>query len=167
MLEQGQFWRNKEIREHIGVVDNKIAPTIVFKNSRFLNVYTKRWEKANIWVYKDRIVYVGERFPEMVEGTEIIDCTGQYLVPGYIEPHAHPFQLYNPESIAYFAAKYGTTTLINDNLRLLSLLDHEDAFQLIEDLHRLPTSSFWWARYDSQSMLREEDELLNTESIMA
>lgn len=165
MLEQGQFWRNKELREHVAVVDNKIAPTIVFKNSTYLNVYTNRWEKGNIWVYKDRIVYVGERQPEKVENCEIIDCTGQYIVPGYIEPHAHPFQLYNPESIAYFAAKFGTTTLINDNLRLLSLLDHSQAFSLIEDLHRLPISTFWWGRYDSQSMIREDDELLDTESI--
>src|SRR5690625_3927096 len=140
MLEQGQFWRNKELREHVAVVDNKIAPTIVFTNSTFLNVYTKRWEEANIWVYKNRIVYVGERFPKLTDNTEVIDCTGQYIVPGYIEPHAHPFQLYNPESLAYHAAKYGTTTLINDNLRLLSLLDKEHAFSLIEDLHTLPTS---------------------------
>lgn len=165
MLEHGQFWRNKALREHIAVVEDKISPTILFKNSTYLNVYTKRWEKGNIWIYKDRIVYVGERLPEKIDKTEIIDCTGQYIVPGYIEPHSHPFFLYNPESLAYFAAKYGTTTLINDNLRLISLLDNEKAFAFIEDMHRLPISSFWWGRYDSQSMLREEDVFLNTEAI--
>jgi len=167
MLEHGQFWRNKELREHIAVVDNKITPHIVFKNSTYLNVYTKRWEKGNVWIYKDRIVYVGERLPEKTDGCEIIDCTGQYLVPGYIEPHAHPFQLYNPESLAYFAAKYGTTTLINDNLRIISLLDTDTAFRLIEDLHELPVSSFWWGRYDSQTIMRDEEAFLNTDEVLS
>lgn len=167
MLEQGQFWRNKELREHVAVVDGKIAPTIVFKNSIYLNVYTKSWEKDNIWVYKDRIVYVGDRLPEKIAESEVVDCTGQYIVPGYIEPHSHPFQLYNPESLAYFAAKYGTTTLINDNLRLLTLLETEESFSLIDDLHQLPSSTFWWGRYDLQSMLRDEDNVFTTETFSA
>lgn len=167
MLEQGQFWRNRELRAHVAVVEGKIAPTIVFTNSTYLNVFTNRWIKANIWIYKDRIVYVGDRLPERTKDTEIIDCTGQYLVPGYIEPHAHPFQLYNPESLALHAAKYGTTTLINDNIRLLSLFDKKKAFSIIEDFHKLAVSMFWWGRFDSQSMLRDNEEKFNTNDILS
>ena len=121
MLEYGQFWRNKDLREHVAVIDQKIPPTIVLTNGIYLDVYTKKWRKGNIWIYKDRIISSGST-AEQKEGTEIVDCTGQYIVPGYIEPHAHPYQLYNPESFAYFAAKTGTTTLINDNLRIFSML---------------------------------------------
>src|SRR5690625_7864049 len=79
-------------------------------------MYTKQWLKANIWIFNDRIVYVGDQLPEELSSIEVVDCTGQYLVPGYIEPHAHPFQMYNPEILANHAATYGTTTLINDNM---------------------------------------------------
>lgn len=167
MLEQGQFWRNRELREHVAVVENKIAPTIVFTNSTYLNIYTKSWIQANIWVYKDRIVYVGDRMPIKTDDTDIIDCTGQYLVPGYIEPHAHPFQLYNPEELALHAGKFGTTTLINDNIRLLSLFDKKKAFSIIENFHKLAVSMFWWGRYDSQSMLRNNEEKFNTNDILS
>jgi len=167
MLEYGQFWRNKDLREHVAVIDRKIPPTIVLTNGIYLDVYTKKWRKGNIWIYKDRIIYVGEELPEQKEGTEIVDCTGQYIVPGYIEPHAHPYQLYNPESFAYFAAKTGTTTLINDNLRIFSMLDLEDSFSLIEELHKLPTSMFWWARYDSQTMLRDDEEKFDTDTVLS
>lgn len=167
MLEQGQFWRNRELREHVAVVENKIAPTIVFTNSTYLNVYTKSWIQANIWIYKDRIVYVGDRMPIKTDDTDIIDCTGQYLVPGYIEPHAHPFQLYNPEELALHAGKFGTTTLINDNIRLLSLFDKKKAFSIIENFHKLAVSMFWWGRYDSQSMLRDNEEKFNTNDILS
>src|SRR5690625_675277 len=130
MLEQGQFWRNRDLRAHVAVVDEKIAPTIILKNGTYLNVFTKKWLRANIWIYKERIIYVGNKMPDTTENTEVIDCTGQYLVPGYIEPHAHPFQLYNPEEIALHGAKFGTTTFINDNIRLLSLFDKKKAFSI-------------------------------------
>ena len=167
MLEQGQFWRNRELREHVAVIENKLAPTIVFQNSTYLNMHTKTWMKANIWVYKDRIVYVGDRMPANIDNTEIIECTGQYLVPGYIEPHAHPFILYNPEALALYAAKFGTTTLINDNLRLLSLFDKKKAFTIIENFHKMAVSMFWWGRYDSQSMLQDADETYHTDNILS
>lgn len=167
MVEQGQFWRNRELREHVAVIEERIAPTIVFQNSTYLNVYTKSWMVANIWIYNNRIVYVGDRMPKKQKNTEIIDCTGQYVVPGYIEPHAHPFQLYNPEAFALHGAKFGTTTLINDNLRLLSLFDKKKAFSIIENFHNMAVSMFWWGRFDSQSMLRDEEETFNTNDILS
>lgn len=166
MLEQGQFWRNRELRKHVAVVENKLAPTIVFQNSTYLNVFTKKWVTANIWIYGDRIVYVGDRMPENTTRTEIMECTGQYMVPGYVEPHSHPFQLYHPESFAQHVAKYGTTVLINDNIRLLSLLKKDEAFRLIEAFHELPVSMFWWGRYDSQTMLQDDEALFNTNTIL-
>ena len=167
MLENGQFWRNRELREHVAVVDHKIAPTIVFKNSTYLNVFTRKWLQAHIWIYKDRIIYVGNKLPENTDGSEIIDCTGQYLVPGYIEPHSHPFQLYNPEELAHHGAKFGTTTLINDNNQVLSLIDRQKAFDLLKDFDQLPVSMFWWARYDSQSMMHKEEDIFNMSDILA
>lgn len=166
MLEHGQFWRNKALREHVAVVDGKIAPTIVLENCTYLNVFTKKWLKANVWIYQDRIVYVGDRMPEKTEGTEIMECTGQYVVPGYVEPHAHPVQLYNPEMFAHHAAIHGTTALINDNLFLLKLLEKKQAFQLMDDFNQLPVSMFWWGRFDSQSMLSNEEAIFNTADIL-
>src|SRR5699024_9665506 len=103
---------------------------------------------------------------EKTEGTEIMECTGQYVVPGYVEPHAHPVQLYNPEMFARHAATYGTTTFINDNLFLLKLLEKKQAFQLMDDFNQLPVSMFWWGRFDSQSMLANEEAIFNTADIL-
>src|SRR5690554_103914 len=88
-------WKNKHIREHVAVLDGKTNPTILLKNARYLNQTFRKWMVANIWIYKDRIVYVGEMLPKKLDQCEVIDCQGMLLVPGYIEPHAHPFHLYN------------------------------------------------------------------------
>lgn len=166
MLENRYYWRNRELRQQVSVIDGVSAPTLLLKNSTYLNVYTKQWLEANIWIAHDRIVYVGDRLPENLDGTEIIDCKGKYLVPGYIEPHAHPFQLYNPEELANHAARFGTTTLINDNLMWHFLLDKKKAFSLIEDFVKSPVSMYWWARFDSQTTLQDEESLFNTEDVL-
>lgn len=166
MLEEGQFWRNIDLRKHVAVIDGKIEPTMILTNGRYLNVFTKQWISANIWIYHDRIVYVGNDMPQNTTSIEVVDCTGQYLVPGYIEPHAHPFQLYNPEQLALHVAKFGTTVLMNDNLRLLSLFEKKKAFSIVENIQQMPVSMFWWGRYDSQSMLRHEAEIFNTNDVL-
>ena len=164
-MENGQFWRNKELREHLAVVEEKIQPTLVLKNGTYLNMFTKEWVDANIWIFNDRIIYLGEKLPDNYKNIEVVDCMGQYLVPGYIEPNAHPYHLYNPEELAYHAGKFGTTTLINDNLALFNLKKKKKALTLIEDFHTLPISMFWWGRYDSQTALRDEEEIYNTTDV--
>ncbi|MFC4401684.1 adenine deaminase C-terminal domain-containing protein [Gracilibacillus xinjiangensis] len=160
-------WRNKEIRKQVAVIDEKESPTIILKNAYYLNVFLRKWLEAHIWIYNDRIVYVGRKLPENLVGVSVIDCSGQYIVPGYIEPHAHPFQLYNPYELAMYAGQTGTTTMMNDNLPWLYLTKREKAFSLMEDLMKLPVSMYWWARFDSQSSINEEQEIFNDEEVHA
>ncbi|WP_284141365.1 adenine deaminase C-terminal domain-containing protein [Virgibacillus sp. LDC-1] len=159
-------WRNRELRKHVSVLDGITSPTLVLTNAVYLNMYTKAWLEANIWIYDERIVYVGDAMPSQQQGTEIVDCTGKYLVPGYIEPHAHPFQLYNPEELAYHAAKFGTTTLVSDSLMWHFLMDDKKAFSLLDAFQKLPISMYWWARYDSQTALQDEEKLFNTRTVL-
>lgn len=167
VMNNGLNWRNRELRQHVKVVDGLVAPTLVLKNSTYLNVYTKQWLEANIWIFNDRIIYVGEQLPKQLDDVEVVDCTGKYLVPGYIEPHAHPFQLANPEALAFHAATFGTTTLVNDSLTWNLLLDKKKAFSIIEEFNKLSVSMYWWARFDSQTALHDEEELYNTPDVLS
>lgn len=168
MIEKEYYWRNREMREHVAVVDGIEQPTLILKNGTYINMFTKQWVKAHIWIFKDRIVYVGELLPDDTQSTEIIDCEGQFLVPGYIEPHAHPFQLYNPAELAMHAAYTGTTTLVNDNLLWYYLFsDKKKAFSLLDEMNTLPVSMYWWARYDAQTALKDEESYFNTENVLS
>ncbi len=166
MIEENRFWRNKDLREHVAVLDETIQPTLILKDGRYLNVYTKKWTNAHIWIYKDRIIYVGKNLPKDTTDVEMVDCVGQYIVPGYIEPHAHPFLLYNPEELAHHAAHYGTTTLINDNLTLINLKDKKKALSLLDYFEALPVSMFWWGRYDAQTSLHVEGDQIEKEDLL-
>jgi adenine deaminase len=160
-------WSNKQIRNHVEVLDQVINPHMIFKNATYLNTYLHQWVVANIWIYEDRIVYVGENLPEGLNGYEVIDCQGQYLVPGYIEPHAHPYQLYNPLTLAKHAGQFGTTTLINDNLNFFFELPTKVAFELLNEFKNIPSSMYWWCRFDGQTELQNNHDIFNTEDVIS
>jgi adenine deaminase len=160
-------WSNKQIRNHVEVLDQVKNPHMIFKNATYLNTYLHQWVVANIWIYEDRIVYVGENLPEGLNGYEVIDCQGQYLVPGYIEPHAHPYQLYNPLTLAKHAGQFGTTTLINDNLNFFFELPTKVAFELLNEFKNIPSSMYWWCRFDGQTELQNNHDIFNTEDVIS
>ncbi|MGN4446812.1 adenine deaminase C-terminal domain-containing protein [Bacillus cereus group sp. MYBK79-1] len=164
---ENQFrWSNKQLREHVEVIDGKRSPHVLCKNATYLNSYMRDWVQANIWIYDDRIVYVGEKLPAQLHECEIIDCGGKYVVPSYIEPHAHPYQLYNPETLANYAMQFGTTTFINDNLTLFFTLQREEAFRLLDEFEKIPASMYWWCRFDGQTELQNGESLFNREEII-
>lgn len=166
-MEQRYRWKNKQLRNHAAVLDGTLPPTILLKNATYLNQTFRKWMTANIWIYNDRIVYVGENLPENTEQCEIVDCTGMRLVPGYIEPHAHPFQLYNPHSFAAYAAQTGTTTLINDNMVLALQLGKKKAFSFINELNDIPVTMYWWSRFDAQTEIDHEEEVFSNSNVRA
>jgi adenine deaminase len=167
MNDQRYRWKNLQLRRHLDVIDGKYPPTKVLKNATFLHSGLKQWLKANIWIYEDRIVYIGDLLPKIELHTEVVDCSELFLVPGYIEPHSHPFQVYNPHSIAQYASQFGTTTLINDNLVLFLQLPKKKAFSLMDDFKKIPQSIFWWCRFDSQSEMANEEELFSSTNLKA
>ncbi len=166
-MEQRYRWKNKQLRNHAAVLDGTLSPTILLKNATYLNQTFRKWMTANIWIYNDRIVYVGENLPENTKRCEIVDCAGMKLVPGYIEPHAHPFQLYNPHSFAAYASQTGTTTLINDNMVLALQLGKKKAFSFIDELNDNPVTMYWWSRFDAQTEIQHEEEVFSNSNVRA
>ncbi|MFS0645749.1 adenine deaminase C-terminal domain-containing protein [Siminovitchia sp. 179-K 8D1 HS] len=159
------MWKNKHIREQAAIIDGNKAPDLLLKNARFLHSVLRRWVDGNIWIHQDRIVYAGEDLPKKTDATDIVDCSGLILVPGYIEPHAHPYLLYNPQSLARYALQTGTTTMINDNLFLFLHLKKKKAFSLLRELRKCPVTMYWWARYDAQTVLNGEERIFSNSDV--
>lgn len=159
-------WKINDIRAQVGVIDGLIAPSIVLQNAQYLHSIYKKWMSGNIWILGDRIVYVGSEMPKNIEGTEIVDVTGKKVVPGYIEGHVHPFQLYNPITFADYSAQTGTTTFISDNSLFVLMMNNKKAFSLLQKMSEQPFSFYWWSRFDSQTEREDESELYTNESVL-
>lgn len=159
-------WKINDIRKQVSIIDGHAAPNLVLQNVKYLHSMLKQWVEGNIWISGDRIVYAGKEMPLNMEGTEVVDLTGKTIVPGYIEPHVHPFQLYNPYSFAEFGAQSGTTTFISDNMSFVSSFKNKKAFSFLDELDKLPFSFYWWARFDSQTEIENEGELYSNASVL-
>ncbi|GAB7387763.1 adenine deaminase C-terminal domain-containing protein [Bacillaceae bacterium] len=133
------------------------------RHATFLNVYTGELQTGHIAIAGERIAYVGEKEPLADDGTEIVDATGFVLVPGYIEPHAHPFQLYTPLTLAAYALGRGTTTLVNDNLFFYVNMPQDELEAFLEETQEWPAKMLWWARLDAQSRSRGLENVFTLE----
>ncbi|MDP6085601.1 MAG: adenine deaminase, partial [Nitrospinota bacterium] len=123
-----------------------------FRGGRLANVHSGEVFPADVAVSGGRIAYVGNGAEALAgKRTRILDVRGKTLVPGYVEPHAHPWVIYNPVTFAEEVVRRGTTTLVYDNLFFLQLCRPAGFDRMLEDVSRLPLSIFWTARLISQT----------------
>jgi len=140
---------------------------IWFKNVDFLNVYTGKVERKNISISGERIAYVGEKEPFISDDTKVIELDqDQIIVPGYVEPHGHPFQLYHPITWSDFLLSGGTTTSINDNMPIFQPLGLDKSIKFIEELDvKSNLIHLWWARFDGQIDTVKNDKAFSMDSL--
>jgi adenine deaminase len=144
-------WTEEKLAHFIRTSRFQKAADVWIHSAEVLNVYTGEILKWNVAICEDRIAYVGEKEPLIDDRTEIINGIGYILVPGYIEPHSHPFQIYHPFTLSEYALSHGTTTLLNDNMNFYLQMTPESLERFYNDMSRLPVKNFWWARLDPQN----------------
>ena len=84
--------------------------TLVIKNARVINVFTKEITTADVAVYEDIITGIGS-----YSGENEIDANGAYLAPGFIDAHVHiESSMVIPSSFMRVIMPHGTTTIIAD-----------------------------------------------------
>lgn len=134
-----------------GVAKGRVKADWYLRGARIINVYTGEPQKANVAIKGKHIAYVGISEAMIGPDTEVADLTGYYLCPGYIEPHSHPFQIYNPDTLARFVLPHGTTALVNDNMGLYLLVNADIFLQMIDVMGNWPVKMLWSARLDPQT----------------
>ena len=73
--------------------------------------------------------------------------------------------IYNPLTLAAYASKFGTTTMINDNLLLFLQCDKKKAFSFLQEMRHIPTSMYWWSRFDSQTEIQYEEHTFSHSNV--
>jgi adenine deaminase len=121
-----------------------------------LNVYTGELYPANVALKGERIAYVGLSEQMLGPRTEVIEAGGHTLVPGYIEPHAHPWNLATPAALARHVLPLGTTTIVADNLAVYELAGLRGFEAVVSALARGPLKFYWMVRPHAQSRSRGE-----------
>ena len=144
-------------RRRLTAVARGAAPADLYvRGGTLLNVYTGELYPANVAIRGERIAYVGLREDMVGARTRLLDVAGRVLVPGYLEPHAHPDHVLTPSGLARFVLPLGTTSVFADSLQLWELGGLR-AFRVVADaLARSPVKFYWMIRPHGQARTRDE-----------
>jgi adenine deaminase len=88
---------------------------LVVKGARLVNVYSKEIYQADVAIAGDRIAAVGDVDRCIGEGTQVVDASGRYLLPGFIETHVHVgASSLAPTELARLLVPFGTAAIVTD-----------------------------------------------------
>lgn len=138
---------------------------LVVRGGTVANVYSGEFLPGHVAVVGGHVAYVGNREGDIGPDTEVIDASGMFVAPGYIEAHNHPWAMYNPSSIVEAALPLGTTTLVADTLFFFMEMGVDGLEEMMDDLRGAPLDYFWVARLVSQAKLPGEREMFARDKI--
>ncbi len=127
---------------------------MVIAGGTVADVYTGRWIEADVEIAGGRIAYVGPprgAARGAAAARDVIDARGKLVVPGYIEPHSHPWCLYSPASLLEVAVPDGTTTITYDNLFFYLAHGVTGLRRIVDAMNAAPAHVKWVARIAAQT----------------
>src|SRR6266516_3517445 len=114
---------------------------LVVRGGRVLSVFTREWLETDIAIAEGYVAGLGD-----YEGTEEVDATGRYVVPGFVDAHMHlesPKLL--PDEFARLVLPLGTTAVVADPHELANVLGTDGVHWLLDFCAELPLDVFFMA----------------------
>ncbi|NIN65759.1 MAG: adenine deaminase [Anaerolineae bacterium] len=113
---------------------------VVIRGGRLVNVHTAEIQDGvDVAIKAGRVVLVGQAEHTIGGGTELIDASGYYLLPGLMEGHVHiESSMITPTQFARAVLPHGTTAVFIDNHELANVLGIEGIKVMMEEARHLP-----------------------------
>jgi adenine deaminase len=138
---------------------------LLLEGGKVLNVYSGEVLESDVSVKGERIWYVGPRSDSIAKRTLRLDVSRKVLVPGYVEPHCHPWNIYNPVSLGEEFCRLGTTTLVCDDLIFYMIMGVERFEDFMAAFSEMPAKFFWFMRLVPQTPLEQEGALFSSANL--
>ena len=114
---------------------------VVVRGGRVLSVFTREWLDVDVAVVDGWIAGLGD-----YEGNEVVDASGQYVVPGFIDAHMHlESTKLLPDEFARLVLPLGTTAAILDPHELANVLGTDGVHWLLDECDGLPLDFYFMA----------------------
>ncbi|QOX62877.1 adenine deaminase [Anoxybacterium hadale] len=125
-----------------------IPASTVILNGTLVNVMSSEIYKADVAIYEDTIVAIGDVQDYTGPETKTIDASGKYLVPGLIDGHIHSeCSKLSITSFAKAVVPCGTTSIVSGLDEYISVSGLEGLKEVFEEINASPLKVFWGAPY--------------------
>ncbi|MFE0016146.1 adenine deaminase [Mesorhizobium sp. NPDC059054] len=135
-----------DIREFIRAASGGSKATAVVRGGRLVNVVSEEIYQADVAIYGNRIIAVGDVGDHVGPQTEIIDATGKYLTPGMIDGHLHvECSKLSLTSFAKAVVPLGTTSIVSGLDQIIVVGGPDAAREFLDEAAQTPLKVFWGA----------------------
>ena len=129
------------LARRIAVARGDEAADLVVRGGRVLSVFTREWLECDVAICDGYIAGVGE-----YDGEHVLDASGRYVVPGFIDAHVH---LETTKLLAHEFARLvlpmGTTAVVADPHEIANVLGTDGVHWLLDVCAGLPLDVWFMA----------------------
>lgn len=127
------------------VASGRRGADLVIQNVQLINVNTGEIQQGiDIAVAMERIALVGDAAHTITETTTVIDGSGLFAAPGFIDGHMHvESSMMSPKEYAKLALPHGTTSIFPDPHEIASVCGMAGVDFLIKDSEDIPMRMFY------------------------
>jgi adenine deaminase len=130
-----------DLARRLAVARGDEPADLVVRGGRVLSVFTREWLEVDVAVADGWIAGLGE-----YEGTEVVDASGRYVVPGFLDAHMHlESTKLLPDEFARLALPLGTTAVVLDPHELANVLGTDGVHWLLDACEGLPLDFYFMA----------------------
>jgi adenine deaminase len=130
-----------DLARRLAVARGDELADVVVRGGRVLSVFTREWLEVDIAVADGWIAGLGE-----YDGREIVDASGRYVVPGFIDAHMHlESTKLLPDEFARLVLPLGTTAVVLDPHELANVLGTDGVHWLLDACEGLPLDFYFMA----------------------
>ena len=121
------------------LMNEKVYADKVLKNGKVINVITREIYEADVAIDGEYILMVGDCESLIGEKTKVIDCTGKYISPGFIDSHMHfESAMLTASEFSRISIPTGTTCLISDPHEIGNVLGPIGIKAMADEVKTLP-----------------------------
>jgi adenine deaminase len=130
-----------DLARRLAVARGDQPADVVVRGGRVLSVFTREWLEVDVAVVDGWIAGLGD-----YEGREVVDASGRYVVPGFIDAHMHlESTKLLPDEFARLVLPLGTTAVVLDPHELANVLGTDGVHWLLDACEGLPLDFYFMA----------------------
>ena len=131
----------EDLRRRLAVARGDEPADLVVRGGQVLSVFTREWLTADVAIVDGVVAGLGA-----YEGTETLDATGKYVVPGFIDAHLHLETVkLMVDEFARLVLPLGTTAVVADPHEIANVLGVDGVHWLLDASSGLQLEVFFMA----------------------
>lgn len=126
------------------LLDENQFADLVLKGGYVINTITREIYEADVALKGEYILMVGDAGDLIGKGTEVVDVTGKFVSPGFIDSHMHfESSMLTCTEFSRLSIPTGTTTIVADPHEIGNVLGVHGMKEMIKEAKTLPNQIYF------------------------